>query len=51
MRFLVSENPMCDLVIGARSIQKTNILDVPNLMVTNGVGIAQEGRTFALPSQ
>ncbi|KAH6718708.1 hypothetical protein BKA61DRAFT_474263 [Leptodontidium sp. MPI-SDFR-AT-0119] len=32
MRFLVSEHPMFDLIIGARSIQKNNILDVPNLM-------------------
>jgi hypothetical protein len=32
MRFLVSKHPMYDLIIGARSIQKNNILDVPNLM-------------------
>jgi hypothetical protein len=32
MRFLVSENPMYDLIVGARSIQENNILDVPNLM-------------------
>lgn len=50
MRFLVSENPMCDLVIGARSIQKANILDVPNLMVANGVGMPPQERTFALPT-
>jgi hypothetical protein len=31
MRFLMLEHPMHDLVIGARSIQKNNILDVPNL--------------------
>lgn len=32
MRFLISEHPMYDLIIGARSIQEHNILDVPNLM-------------------
>ncbi|KAF4624148.1 hypothetical protein G7Y89_g14027 [Cudoniella acicularis] len=32
MRFLISEHPMYDLIIGARSIQKNKILDVPNLM-------------------
>jgi hypothetical protein len=31
MRFLVSEDPNCDLVIGARSIQKYNLLCPPNL--------------------
>lgn len=34
MRFLVLEHPMCDLIIGARSIQENNILDVPNLMLS-----------------
>jgi len=33
MRFLISEHPMYDLIIGARSTQEQNILDVPNLMV------------------
>jgi hypothetical protein len=32
MRFLISPNDHCDLVIGARSIQKHRLLDVPNLM-------------------
>jgi hypothetical protein len=31
MRFLISEHPMYDLIIGAHSIRKNNILDVPNL--------------------
>ncbi|RDW56921.1 hypothetical protein BP5796_12988 [Coleophoma crateriformis] len=32
MRFLVSEYPMYELVIGAHSIEEENILNVPNLM-------------------
>lgn len=32
MRFLISEHPIYDLIIGAKSIQQNNILDVPNLM-------------------
>jgi hypothetical protein len=40
MRFLISEHPMYDLIIGAHSIRKHNILDVPNL-VNGGIG----GRT------
>lgn len=32
MRFLISEQPMYDLIIGARSIQEHGIQDVPNLM-------------------
>jgi len=35
MRFLISQHPMYDLIIGARSIQKNNILDVPNLMIAS----------------
>jgi hypothetical protein len=35
MRFLVSEYPMYDLIIGAASIQKYSILDVPNLITAN----------------
>lgn len=31
MRFLISEHPMYDLIIGARSVRENNILDVPNL--------------------
>ena len=31
MRFLVSSNPRCDLIIGARSIEKHGILASPNL--------------------
>jgi hypothetical protein len=38
MRFLVSEHPMYDLIIGARSIWKHNILDVPNLVNGGGGG-------------
>ncbi|KAJ8065319.1 hypothetical protein OCU04_006009 [Sclerotinia nivalis] len=34
MRFLVSPYSQCDLIIGARSIQKDNLLGVPNLMAT-----------------
>lgn len=40
MRFLVSEHPMYDLIIGARSIRKNNILDVPNLMNTSHGGVS-----------
>ncbi|PMD41909.1 hypothetical protein L207DRAFT_333477 [Hyaloscypha variabilis F] len=32
MRFLISEHPTYDLIIGAHSIRQNNILDVPNLM-------------------
>lgn len=32
MRFLISEHPMFDLVIGAHSIEQNRILDVPNFM-------------------
>lgn len=32
MRFLISECPMYDLIVGADSIRENNILDVPNLM-------------------
>lgn len=38
MRFLISEHPMYDLIIGARSIHEHNILDVPNLMAGSGGG-------------
>lgn len=31
MRFLISEHPMYDLVIGSQSIHENGILDVPNL--------------------
>jgi hypothetical protein len=36
MRFLISPNPRCDLIIGARSIIKDKLLDVPNLMADGG---------------
>jgi len=36
MRFLVSEHPIYDLIIGAHSIRKNNILDVPNLTDSGG---------------
>ncbi|PMD67562.1 uncharacterized protein K444DRAFT_18037 [Hyaloscypha bicolor E] len=32
MRFLISEHPMYDLIIGSQSIHQNRILDVPNLM-------------------
>jgi len=32
MRFLISPNQHCDLIIGARSILKDQLLDVPNLL-------------------
>jgi len=32
MRFLISDYPMYDLVIGSQSIHQNKILDVPNLM-------------------
>jgi hypothetical protein len=35
MRFLVSEYPLYDLIIGAASIQEYGILDVPNLTTAN----------------
>jgi hypothetical protein len=31
MRFLISEHPMYDLIIGSQSIHQNRILDVPNL--------------------
>jgi hypothetical protein len=36
MRFLISDHPMYDLIIGARSIQENNILDIPNLATQGG---------------
>jgi len=45
MRFLISPNPRCDLVIGARSILKDNLLDVPNLMADSGGRITIDGQT------
>lgn len=33
MRFLISEHPMYDLIIGSQSIHQNRILDVPNLGV------------------
>jgi hypothetical protein len=35
MRFLISPHSDCDLIIGARSIQKDGILNVPCLMTDN----------------
>ena len=37
MRFLITEHPMYDLIIGACSIQKYRILDVPNLMTVGAI--------------
>ncbi|RDW56749.1 hypothetical protein BP6252_13972 [Coleophoma cylindrospora] len=45
MRFLVSEYPMYELIIGAHSIEEENILNVPNLM--GGVIIYNEKITSA----
>jgi len=41
MRFLVSEHPMYDLIVGAHSIHEKNILDVPNLIAGNGGGVIE----------
>lgn len=38
MRFLISPHNDCDLIIGARSIQKNGILNVPCLMTGRGAG-------------
>ncbi|ESZ93178.1 hypothetical protein SBOR_6457 [Sclerotinia borealis F-4128] len=40
MRFLISPHSQCDLIIGARSIQKYNLLGVPNLMATTNTRVA-----------
>lgn len=40
MRFLVSPYSQCDLIIGARSIQKDNLLGIPNLMATTTSKVA-----------
>jgi hypothetical protein len=37
MRFLISPNEHCDFIIGAQSIQKHRVLDVPNLMASAGL--------------
>jgi hypothetical protein len=37
MRFLISEHPMYDLIIGSWSIHQNRILDVPNLMDEHNV--------------
>lgn len=41
MRFLISPNPHYDLIIGARSIMKHKILDVPNLMAEPAAGVGK----------
>lgn len=47
MRFLVSSSQHCDLIIGARSIQKDKLLTVPNLMVElPGTYATRHGTTF-----
>jgi hypothetical protein len=47
MRFLVSSNQHCDLIIGARSIHKDKLLTVPNLMVEpQGILKFQNGTTY-----
>jgi hypothetical protein len=51
MRFLISEHPMYDLIIGARSIQENNILDVPNLMTgrAGGIQVSDDEPTSTYP--
>jgi len=44
MRFLISPTQHCDLIIGAQSIQKDNILNVPCLMVD------KDERIFPVPT-
>jgi hypothetical protein len=44
MRFLISEHPMNDLVIGSQSIHQNKILDVPNLMTVNIPNETPEGK-------
>jgi hypothetical protein len=39
MRFLVSRHQQCDLVIGARSIEKHKLLCPPNLTDQNGITV------------
>jgi hypothetical protein len=53
MRFLISDHPMYDIIIGARSIQKNNILDVPNLCIGAVIIDKVKGLTsiLTLPSQ
>jgi len=45
MRFLISPNQHCDLIIGARSILKDRLLDVPNLMADSGGRITIDGQS------
>ncbi|TGO52415.1 hypothetical protein BOTNAR_0325g00080 [Botryotinia narcissicola] len=40
MRFLISPHSQCDLIIGARSILKDNLLGVPNLLATVSAKVA-----------
>jgi len=54
MRFLISPNQHCDLIIGARSILKDRLLDVPNLMSEAGLGRTlvkgqQPGGVYSFP--
>jgi len=48
MRFLISEHPMYDLIIGSRSIHQNRILDVPNLM-DSGIVLAGKEKDCKLP--
>lgn len=43
MRFLISEHPMYDLIIGSQSIHQNRILDVPNLMDDHNVHNVEKG--------
>ncbi|TGO18460.1 hypothetical protein BPAE_0382g00050 [Botrytis paeoniae] len=42
MRFLISPHSQCDLIIGARSILKDNLLSVPNLIATVSTRVANK---------
>lgn len=50
MRFLITPNPHCDLIIGAYSIQVNQLLDVPNLIARNDGGPdGHLGKTVVIP--
>jgi hypothetical protein len=50
MRFLITPNPHCDLIIGAYSIQANQLLDVPNLIARGDGGPdGHLGKTVVIP--
>jgi hypothetical protein len=51
MRFLISPYSDCDLIIGARSIQKDGILNVPCLMMGRNRKQIRPGRTQGMKSK